>query len=402
MRSVWKKIRRIILFLLILVTGAVILNRNTRFFKDIGKNVPLLDNIAPEFADNVSTFSDKVNLWLSEIPSPAEVWGYITSQEPELAEDDIAPNEYIKSDTMLNFYSGDNISIAVSGSTADVFGTRARGDERYLVYRFYDKAMNTLSDERGECDFSGQFHSTFSIPDGADQLAVYTGAELSGEYRSNLYNYIYLDRDESGGWSIAYSPVYEHNVEQFEKSRSLSASIKNTYDVCCDYGDIKSLAETLSRGCGTDYEKALRIHDWVCENIYYDEDGVSSNNLDSTAYVASDVLYRRKAACLGYSNLYAALCRAAGLHCTVVTGYALGVTEGESAWTDESINTGDANHAWNEVNLEGRWVIVDATWDSQNKLKDGVWESGNGISHLFFDANLRFFSQNHKITGYSK
>ena len=88
--------------------------------------------------------------------------------------------------------------------------------------------------------------------------------------------------------------------------------------------------------------------------------------------------------------------------CTVVTGYALGVDGDETEWTESSIHTNDANHAWNEVNVDGRWVIIDTTWDSHNKLKSGKWEKGSGISHLFFDANLRFFSQNHKITEYSK
>lgn len=402
MKRLKRFIRRTIFFALVLAIGLVVLNSRTRFFKDIGKNIPFLDNFAPGFSDSVSYYSDKVNEYVSLIPSPQELWASITKTELPIDPEDVAANAYLRSDTMLNFYNGENISVAPGRNTLDVYGVTHRSDERYLVYRIVDKDMNTLSEARAQCDFSGQYRAVIDIPSGADQLVVYTGAESSGEYASKLYNYIYLERRQDGVWGLKVPPVYEHNVTEFEKARSLSASLKSTYDICSDYPDIKALAESLTRVAATDYDKALKIHDWVCENIYYDEDGVSSTNISSTAYVASDVLFQRKAVCLGYSNLFAALCRAVGIGCNVVTGYALGVEEGDIAWTETSINTPDANHAWNEVYLDGRWVLVDTTWDSQNKLTGGSFVPGRSVSHLFFDANLRFFSQNHKIIGYSK
>ena len=402
MKRIKRFIRRTIFFALVLAIVLVVLNSRTRFFKDIGKNIPFLDNFAPGLSDSVSYYSDKVNEYVALIPSPQELWASITKTELPIDPEDVAANAYLRSDTMLNFYNGENISVAPGRNTLDVYGVTHRSDERYLVYRIVDKDMNTLSETRTQCDFSGQYRAVIDIPAGADQLVVYTGAESSGEYASKLYNYIYLERGSDGVWGLRVPPVYEHNVKEFEKARSMSASLKSTYDICSDYPDIKALAESLTKVAATDYDKALKIHDWVCENIYYDEDGVSSTNISSTAYVASDVLYQRKAVCLGYSNLFAALCRAAGIGCNVVTGYALGVEEGDIAWTETSINTSDANHAWNEVYLDGRWVLVDTTWDSQNKLTGGSFVPGRSVSHLFFDANLRFFSQNHKIIGYSK
>ena len=96
----------------------------------------------------------------------------------------------------------------------------------------------------------------------------------------------------------------------------------------------------------------------------------------------------------------AALCRAEGIPCNVVTGYALGVS-GDTKWTDENIATDEQNHAWNEVYVDGRWVIVDTTWDSGNKIENGMWIDGS-VSHLYFDANLQFFSSNHRIIEYYK
>ena len=105
--------------------------------------------------------------------------------------------------------------------------------------------------------------------------------------------------------------------------------------------------------------------------------------------------------CLGYANLYAALCRASSIPCNVVTGYALGVSGSSgSSWDDAGINATDANHAWNEVYVDNRWVIVDTTWDSKNSISGGEATSDGAVSHLYFDANILFFSANHKILDY--
>jgi transglutaminase/protease-like cytokinesis protein 3 len=85
----------------------------------------------------------------------------------------------------------------------------------------------------------------------------------------------------------------------------------------------------------------------------------------------------------------------------VVSGYALGVGE-DTEWTEKSIITDYQNHAWNEVYVGGRWVIVDTTWDTANKIENGVMSKGEEVSHLYFDSNLQFFSQTHKILEYSR
>ena len=113
-----------------------------------------------------------------------------------------------------------------------------------------------------------------------------------------------------------------------------------------------------------------------------------------------DIVKSRKAVCLGFATLMASLCRSIDIPCNVVSGYALGVGN-DTAWTDTSIATDEQNHAWNEVYVDGRWMIVDTTWDCANKIENGEMNKGE-VSHLYFDANLQFFSNNHKILEYSK
>ncbi len=397
-----KFIKRLFAAVVILVAAAVIINANTRFFKDIGKNIPFLSENYPEVAEYISEASDSVNEALSHIPSPSEMLTKIRGTELPIDPDDTASNIYYSSDSMLNFYSGENTSVALTeDNELDVYGVCGSESNKYLVYRFLSEDGEVLDQYVDEADTDGNFRKTMDIPEGTYQFAVFTGPERAGTFSSRIYDYIYLTNNADDTWALVTSPVYEHNITEYEKPKSISAASKSTYSVCSDEESVRSLSESLTNDIESNYDKALAIHDWVSENIYYDNDSILGDT-NSAPYVASDVLDSKRAVCLGYANLYAALCRAAGIPCNVVTGYALGVSGSSgSSWDDAGINGSEANHAWNEVYIDNRWVIVDTTWDSQNSIENGTATPGQAVSHLYFDANIRFFSTNHKILEYS-
>lgn len=396
-----KHIKRLFILIVLLIFSAVFINSRTRFFKDIGSNVPYLGEHYPHIAEYISGLSDDINEAISHIPTPSEILAKLKNTDIPIDPDDIASNVYYASDTMLNFYQKQNISIDINeDNKLDVYGISDSDSDKYLVYRFLDSSGNTLEQYTEAADSQGKFRKIMSIPENTCQFTVFTGSKQFGDYTSKVYNYIYLTADSNGKWSTVISPVYENNITKYEKSKSVSTALKNTYSVCSQESSIQELAKSITNMCTTEYDKALAIHDWVCENIYYDADSITGNT-NNAPYVASDVLEKKRAVCLGYANLYAALCRAVSIPCNVVTGYALGATDtSDSQWTEASINSKEANHAWNEVYIDNRWVIVDTTWDCQNKIKNSTPERNGDISHLYFDANIKFFSTNHKIIEY--
>lgn len=398
-----KHIKRFFAALIIILIAAVLINSKTRFFKDIGDNIPFLEENYPHIADYISELSDDVNEALSHIPTPAEMLANIRDTELPIDPDDIASNIYYSSDTMLNFYQKQNISVAINeNGMLDVYGVSDLASDKYLVYRFLDSEGELLKQHTDSADSSGQFRKIMDIPDGTYQFTLFTGPEPFGEFSSKIYNYIYLERSADGIWSVSLSPVYSHNISEYEANKSISTALKSTYAVCSDESSVSELSASITAGCASDYDKALALHDWICENIYYDSDSISGDS-NNAPYVASDVLEEKRAVCLGYANLYAAMCRAVSIPCNVVTGYALGVTgSSDSSWTETNINSTEANHAWNEVYLDNRWVIVDTTWDCGNKIENSLAVSESETSHLYFDANIRFFSANHKILEYVK
>eukprot|EP00798_Chlamydomonas_sp_ICE-L_P031807 gene31807-7006_t len=72
---------------------------------------------------------------------------------------------------------------------------------------------------------------------------------------------------------------------------------------------------------------------------------------------AEGMLRSRTGVCSGYSNLYLAMCKEAGVECVAVTGLAKGVSWQASGSVKKS------NHAWNAVKLDSLgWALLDCTW----------------------------------------
>ena len=169
--------------------------------------------------------------------------------------------------------------------------------------------------------------------------------------------------------------------------------LKNTEYIQSNNDEIINLSNEITSECQDDYDKVLKLHDWVAENIYYDFEAFYSGNYQNADSL--NVLHSKKAVCEGYANLFAALVRAQGIPCRVQSGYALGI-DTDKTWSKKALTTDESNHAWNEAYVDGRWLIIDATWDSQNKIENGQMIKGKEINHIYFDSNINFFSLSHR------
>ena len=97
----------------------------------------------------------------------------------------------------------------------------------------------------------------------------------------------------------------------------------------------------------------------------------------------------------------AALLRAAGVPAKKVSGFALGVSN--DYWPEDLDLEKDGNHSWNEFWANGRWIIIDTTWDSGNKWENGAISENEGlIGYHYFDINVGLFSADHVIEDYKE
>ena len=98
----------------------------------------------------------------------------------------------------------------------------------------------------------------------------------------------------------------------------------------------------------TDVEKVIAIHNYICDHVDYDYDGLSDST-NTVKYTAYGALCNGKAVCNGYAVLFYRMCKDAGLSVRIIPGTANG-----------------GAHAWNIVRVGNVYYNVDTTWDGQD------------------------------------
>ena len=100
-----------------------------------------------------------------------------------------------------------------------------------------------------------------------------------------------------------------------------------------------AVAECNSKTDGSEYAKALWLHDWLLEQLEYDKTLKWSS--------AESALTRELGTCQSYESAYAKLLTAAGIE------------------NSETRDTYDG-HTWNAMKLDGQWYQTDCTWDDSS------------------------------------
>lgn len=145
----------------------------------------------------------------------------------------------------------------------------------------------------------------------------------------------------------------DENMKSIKKNSTLESLRKSNPE---NY--IREVCSKINELTKDDFEKAKFAHDIVALLIKYDAASFWAGKIPSQDY--SSVLKTGLAVCEGYSTVYKRFCDELKIPCYKVHGYARGV--GTSLETEKNIF--DSNHAWNVIQLEGNWYLVDCTWDS--------------------------------------
>ena len=200
------------------------------------------------------------------------------------------------------------------------------------------------------------------------------------------YDDIIIDKTDNG-YEFEEPLSWKYNQAYFSTYKNPIFYIKSDIDPI-----LVDVSNEICQDAVDDYDKVLKIHDWVAANIYYNYE-YYYNRTSPIKYDALGVYNAKTTVCEGYANLTMALIHAQGIPCRKVTGYALGLST-SGTWTPENISS-QTNHAWNQAFVDGRWINIDTTWDSQNKYKNGEWKT-DGIEHRYFDISDTYFSGSHR------
>lgn len=160
-----------------------------------------------------------------------------------------------------------------------------------------------------------------------------------------------------------------------------------------EYDDFKRLSDSIIAGINDDYQKVYAIHDWVCSHIYYDFPaflGGGEVSLNGTNEIVKyshmskfdRLMEYRRGVCMYYADTFEQLVRAQGIPCITVDG------------------TAGMPHAWNEAYVNGRWINVDTTFDSNCKYTEDCKYLDGSPSHRYFDISDEDLAMDHEAVKY--
>ena len=118
----------------------------------------------------------------------------------------------------------------------------------------------------------------------------------------------------------------------------------------------KILSEHLTAGLNDDNAKVEAIHYWITHHIRYDVKKYM--HYDFSHHSVKKILWRRKAICVGYADLFDELCKYAGIRSVSIPGYvkSFEIDIVDTFYLDE--------HMWNAALVNGQWRPIDVTWDA--------------------------------------
>lgn len=286
------------------------------------------------------------------------------------------------------------------------------GDPQHSIYAEYDGAVLTVS---GTCPETMSISAllasdTAQIPDeirnGSEYTLKFNTQNKAGDvielemFFGDGSGLVYDYKFYTDGTSIIegdFSAVREINEASLDNATELSAEYTAEYilpDGTAEQraeilSQVRGLSDRICEGITDDYDKARALAEWVSVNIYYDFDA-RHDSVDMETVSLSHVLETHRTVCIGFANLYTALCSAQDITCYSVNGDAL---RGEFDYAKRLEHT--ALHEWNIVVIDGRKINVDTVWDTTNAYSGGQYNQGE-VYGKFFDAGDILFSQGHR------
>ena len=142
--------------------------------------------------------------------------------------------------------------------------------------------------------------------------------------------------------------------------------------------------EVVSKLSGSKYNDIKAIHDYLIDNIEYDE-----SNTSIGMYTIYGALIEKKCVCEGYARTFKYLADFAGIECVLMQG-----TATNSRGVQEK-------HAWNAVKLAGEWYLIDTTWDDPIISGSGI-VMGNVHYRYFLKGTNEFYKDHSPEYEFSK
>ena len=222
--------------------------------------------------------------------------------------------------------------------------TQPQGDTPYPVIANIVELRDFLYKSIQNGEYEPIFHYTGDQKD----LSAQTIARILSAYYIRVRKLLQGENN----WQVLYTPYSgERMVAAYRSGDSTQLS--------ADEADALKLAiEVVEQGkaqSANALELELYLHDWLCDRVtYYDGDATVDSHSHLVRHLtAVGALLDGKANCQGYTDGFYAL--------AAIAGFDVGK---QSALTDEG------GHSFNTIRMDGKWYVVDVTFNDDTYLDD--------------------------------
>lgn len=177
-------------------------------------------------------------------------------------------------------------------------------------------------------------------------------------------------------WNTASSTIGSNATYKLELSLNFTKDKIQGMENAVDQ-KVKAIVASVIKSGMNDYEKELKLHDYLVNNAHYDYDNFLKDTIPNGSYTAYGVLVNGVGVCEGYSYAMKRLLDAVGIESHIITGNVSGEFSGP--------------HAWNIVKLGNEYYHLDATFD------DPIVNNGSRsiLSHEYFNLTDAEIKKNH-------
>lgn len=198
---------------------------------------------------------------------------------------------------------------------------------------FGDAFSSLLSKEDGQNELGDYYQSaieafTYDNPEVffLDPTKMFLNIQTTTKGNNKTYN-VYITNAEGA----KYLANGFYSKEQIEQCQAQIEQVKN---------------EVMAGVSGNTENKIKYIHDYIVDNLSYDET-ISKDNI----YNLYGALANKECVCEGYAKALKYLLDEAGVDNVIVIG------------TGTNSKGQTENHAWNYAAIDGNWYAIDSTWD---------------------------------------
>ena len=216
----------------------------------------------------------------------------------------------------------------------------------------------------------------------------YKNGRITFNYTGRVYVNKVLYRVQNGKAMRIYLPTSYKTAAGYSEERLLeqaylTGNLSSFSEV--DKKWIKGLFDCLDAAyCyKTDWEKEKAVYDWLCYYVEYDYATYAAHVSNKTAqmnwqsYAAAGAFGNGLAVCDGYSKAFLMAMKILGIPCERVTGTA--------KWSG-------GGHAWNRVQIGGKWYQVDVTWADEGGT------DADYVTYKYFNLTDKQMKETHEYT----